>query len=119
MNKCNLLKLNNRIDLWQALAANLFGVLMRPASVVVHPDVFKNNEQGPTSFAFEPLLIVLEIYVARHVAWYCRPISLLNPLLHCWNTGAIILPLFVWTHQWSSIKTKPSVSGSPESSEAS
>ncbi len=73
------------------MAANLSGVLLRLASVIVHPDTSKNNEPGPSIvFAFEPLHIVFEIFVSHQAALNSRPIRFLNPLLHCGNTSAII-----------------------------
>ncbi len=73
------------------MAANLSGVLLRLASVVVHPDASKNNEQGPSIICIlEPLQIIFEILVASQAAWDCRSISLLNPLLYCRNTSAVI-----------------------------
>jgi hypothetical protein len=68
----------SRIDL-----ANLSGVLLRLASVVVHPDASKCNELGPRIVCIREFLhILFEFSVARQAAWDWRPHSSLNPLMH-------------------------------------
>ena len=73
------------------MAANLSGVLRSSVLFSVHAHASKNFEPGQSIiFVFEPLHIVFKIFVARQTAWDCRPISLLNPQLHRWNTSAVI-----------------------------
>ena len=72
------------------MEANLSGVPLRRSSVVVHPDASKCNELGPRIVCvFELLRILFKISIARQAARDRRPLSTLNPLLHCTDSSAV------------------------------
>jgi hypothetical protein len=77
------------------MAAKLSGGLLRLASVVVHPDPFKNNEPGPSNVcAFEPLHIVLKsLSPAKPPGIAVQSAS----SIHFFMAGTQV-PLFVWTY---------------------
>ncbi len=72
------------------MTANLLGVLLRLASVVVHPAASKcSNVLGPRIFCSrEALHILFEFSVTRQAAWDRRLHSRRNPPLLCGNSSA-------------------------------